>query len=138
MTTDKIRVVKRVEFPSAVIEFWENGIVYFQLTEDYEIDVEDSRNHANTMLENRPVGFKKYLVLVDSGDKTSITKEAREESEKSEAHALTQAMAVVSHNLPQRIIVNFIFRFFKKKGMPVKLFTTKEKAIEWLLSFERE
>ena len=138
MTTEKTRILKRVEFPSAVIEFWENGIVFFQLTNDYEIDVQDSKNHANAMLENPPEGFKKYLVLVDSGNKSTITKEAREESEKSEAHVLTQAMAVVSISLPQRIIVNFIFRFFRKRGMPVKLFTTKEKAIEWLLSFERE
>lgn len=138
MTTENIRVTKRVEFPSAVIEFWENGIVFIQITDEYEIDVDDSINHSNVMLQNPPVGFKKYLVLVDSGNKSTITKEAREESERSKAHELTQAMAVVSTSLSQRIIVNFIFRFFRKKGMPVKLFTTKEKAIEWLLGFERE
>ncbi|MFZ5552827.1 MAG: hypothetical protein ACOZCO_06910 [Bacteroidota bacterium] len=137
MTAEKITIIKTVEYPSAIIEFWDNGIVYFRLTDDYEIDVKDSINNSEAMLQNPPVGFKKYLVLVEPGKKTTITKEAREESERSKAHALTQAMAVVSGNLPQRIIVNFIFRFFRKKGMSVKLFSDRDKAIEWLLGFKR-
>jgi len=136
--SEKFRILKTVEFPTAHIEFWDNGIVYYKLADEVEIELQDSINHSEAILNNPPDGYKKYLILVVSGTKTTITKEAREYGENSPAHAITQAMAVVTDSLSQRIIINFIFLFFKRKNVSVKLFENKEKAIEWLLSFERE
>lgn len=46
------------------------------------------------------------------------------------------ADAFVIHSLPQKIIGNFYLQFHKP-AIPTKLFSTKEKAIEWLLSYKK-
>ena len=76
----------------------------------------------------------KFLILVESGETTSISKEAREFKSRPENNELAIASAVVVKSLAQRLLINFIIRLQKNKK--TKMFDNKHKAIEWLLSFK--
>ena len=79
-------------------------------------------------------GKIKFLILVESGETTSISKEAREFKSRPENNELAIASAVVVKSLAQRLLINFIIRLQKNKK--TKMFDNKHKAIEWLLSFK--
>jgi len=71
---------------------------------------------------------------VDPGKFTTITKEAREYSQRPESNSTTLANAVVVKSLAQRILINFMIAVIHQQTMKMKIFDSKEKAIEWLLS----
>ena len=71
---------------------------------------------------------------MDPGKFTSLTKEAREFSQKSESNEMTLATAVIIRSLAQRIVINFMITMMHHQTMKMKMFDSKEKAIAWLLS----
>lgn len=117
------------------IETWDNGIVYIKIEDGVEIQLEDSEIQYN-YLHDRYDGINKYLILVDPGQHTSITKEAREFSNKPEKNEMTKATAVVVKSLAHRLIINFIIKFIHQQTMKMRMFDDREKAIQWLLSFK--
>lgn len=90
------------------------------------IDLTEIRN-INLKLTNG----KPYVVLLDAGEYTSITTEAREISATENFSKNLIAKAFVISSIPQRIVGNFYIKV-NKPFASTKLFTSKEKAIEWL------
>ncbi len=131
---EKYSVVESHRQRISTIEIWDNGIVYIKIDDNGEIDLNDSVKQVN-YLRSKFDGVNKHLVLADVGTYTTISKEAREFSERPESNEITKATAVLTNSLAQRIIVNFIIRIIKKQPMKLRAFEKKEKAIEWLLSF---
>jgi hypothetical protein len=78
------------------------------------------------------------LVLVEPGRYTSISKEAREFSTLPESNNMTMASAVIVKSIAHRIIINFIINFIRQQNMKMRMFDDKNKAIEWLLSFNNK
>jgi hypothetical protein len=91
------------------------------------IDLTEIRNINRTLTKDKP-----YSILLDAGKFTSITAEAREISATEEFSKNLIAKAFVINSIPQRIVGNFYIKV-NKPFASTKLFTSKEKAIEWLI-----
>lgn len=126
------KITETIRLRVATIEFWDNGITNIRLDDNVEIALADSKEQYET-LKARYDGKTKYKILVEPGRYTSISKEAREFSTIPERNNMTAASAVVVHSLAHRILINFIINLTQKQNMRMRMFDSKEKAIEWLL-----
>jgi len=70
-------------------------------------------------------------LFVDPKNVRSITKEARDYYTTDEAMNLADAAAVLATSMISMLIATF-FLNFNKPPKPFKIFTSKEKAFEWL------
>lgn len=97
------------------------------------IDV-DLLSEAYQILDDFTEGkrLKKLLITAPSNN---ITKEARHfgEAEAQKRKNAIIAEAIVVHSLPQKMAINFYLNFIKGE-YPVRYFTDKSKASEWLSS----
>lgn len=118
---------------TSTIEFWDNGIIFVKIDDKSEVELSDSKAQYD-FLRSKFDGKNKHRVLVDPGKFTSLTKEAREFSQRPETNEMTLATAVVIRSLAQRIVINFMISVMHQQTMKMKMFDSKEKAIEWLLS----
>lgn len=76
---------------------------------------------------------KPYAVLVNPGLNTAISKEARELSACEEFAQDTIAKALLVHSVGHRVVAQFYIKI-NKPHIRTKIFTDREKAIEWLNS----
>ena len=100
-----------------------------KLIGDVEIDVHHVR--ADYKASQEITEGKKYLSLVLTSRGTSITGKAQKESMTKEKYKDVVAQAIVIHSFAQRILGNFMIKFIKYP-CPCKLFSTREKATQWL------
>jgi len=135
MVFEAYKIKESVRQRVATIDFWDNGLTNMRLDDNVEITLEDAEEQYEA-LRSRYDGKTKYRILVEFGRYTSISKEARDFSTVPERNAMTLANAVVVRSLAHRIIINFLISFIRKQNMRMKMFDSKEKAIEWLLSLE--
>jgi hypothetical protein len=117
------------------VEFWDNSIVYIKIKNHVNIELEDAQQQYQ-LLKSKYDGINKHLVLVETGNDTSLSKEAREFGSKPESNEMTTAMAVIVKSLAQRLIINFIIKFTHQQAMKMRMFDEKQKAINWLLTFK--
>ena len=92
---------------SSCIEFWDNGITFIKLKNNVEMTLGDSESHYN-YLKSKYDGVNKFRVLVDTGNDTTLTKEAREFSAIPEKNEMTIATAVIAKSIAHRILINFM------------------------------
>jgi len=118
---------------TSTVEFWDNGIIYIKIDDKSEVELSDSKAQYE-FLRSKFDGKNKHRVLVDPGKFTSLTREAREFSQRPESNEMTLATAVIIRSLAQRILINFMISVMHQQTMKMKMFDSKEKAIEWLLS----
>lgn len=131
--TNQYTVIRSHRARVSTVEFWSNGIIYIRIDDNAEIQLEDSQAQYKFLLE-RYNGVDKHRVLVEPGRYTSISKEAREFSQKPEVNAMTLATAVIVRSLAQRIVINFMISVIHQQTMKMRMFESKEKAIDWLLN----
>ncbi len=120
---------------TALIEFWDNGIIFIKIDDNVQVELEDSERQYN-FLRSKFNGVNKLRVLVEPGRFTSISNEAREFSAAPERNAMTIGSAVLVKSLAHRIVINFMINFIRKQSMKMRMFDSKEKAIEWLLELK--
>lgn len=118
------------------MDFWDNGIICIKLKPHVNIELEDIKEQR-LFLYGRYNGINKHLILVETNIHSTISKEAREFAAKPETHPVTKAVAVLVNSLANRIIINFIIKFSRKQTTKMKMFDSKQKAIDWLLSFKQ-
>jgi len=126
-------VLQSVRLRESTLEFWSNGIIYFKLDDNVEVQLSDSKAHYEFLKSNFD-GKTKFRVLVEPGRYTSISREAREFSSRPETNNMTGANAVIVKSLAHRIVINFLINFTRKQNMKMRMFDSKEKAVKWLLS----
>jgi hypothetical protein len=107
----------------------EEGIVENYFLGGEYIEVEDFRELRRENL--RLMNGKPYVVLVSADELTSFTKEAREFVASKEFAGITIAKALLIAGLGQRIIGNFYMKV-NKPHIKTKLFSDREKAVDWL------
>ncbi|HAA00756.1 MAG TPA: hypothetical protein DEP18_01545 [Flavobacteriales bacterium] len=107
----------------------EKGIVENYVLEDMHIEPEDLDLCKSDNL--ALMGDELYTVLVVSGSGSTISAEARKKVASPEYRMNTVAKAFLVENLAHRIIGNF-YMTFNKPAIPTRLFTDREKALEWL------
>jgi hypothetical protein len=127
-------VLESIRHRVSTIELWSNGITYIKMDDNAEMLLEDSLSQYNE-LKKRYDGKTKYKLLVEPGRYTTISAEAREFSTQKENNAMTAASAVVIKSLAHRLVINFVINFTQKQTMKMRMFESKDKAIEWLLTF---
>ena len=135
--TQKYLIVDSRRDRISSIEIWDNGIVFIRIDDNCEVSLQDSKDQQ-AFLKAKYDGQNKHLVLVEPGRYTSISKEAREFSTLPESNNMTMASAVIVKSIAHRIIINFIINFIRQQNMKMRMFDNKEKAIEWLLSFNKK
>lgn len=131
--TEQHSILDRHRDRVSTVEFWSNGIIYIQIDDKAEIELEDAKRQYEFLL-SKYNGKNKHRVLVDPGKFTTLSKEAREFSQRPESNAMTLATAVIARSLAQRIVINFMISIIHQQTMKMRMFETKEKAIQWLLT----
>ncbi|MDO9000497.1 MAG: hypothetical protein Q7W45_12080 [Bacteroidota bacterium] len=134
--TEKYLVIDYRRDRISEIELWDNGIIFIKIDDGAEIGLEDSKRQLD-FLKEKYDGINKFKVLVIPGRYSTLSKEAREFSTKPETNEMTLANAVVVQSLAHRIVLNFIISLTRQQNMKMRIFDDKNKAIDWLLSFEK-
>lgn len=127
--------LETIRLRNSTVDFWDNGIIYIKIDDNSEITLADSAAQ-HRLLKEKYDGKKRHKILVEPGRYTTITPEAREFSGRPDSNNMTIASAVIVKSLAHRIVINFMINFTQKQNMRMRMFETKEKAIEWLLSFD--
>ena len=109
----------------------EKGIVENIVNQGEHLETEDIKEFIQ--LSNALSKGNKHCILVTSGHLTTISKEAMRASAKLNESDGKLAMALMVEFVGQRLIGNFYLAIMKPK-MKTKLFTNREKALEWLRS----
>jgi hypothetical protein len=107
----------------------EPGIIEDNILTGQHIDVEDIHQirEANLKLS----GGNQYVVLVSTGGLSTISKEAMQLISAKDYSDKVMAKALLIENLGHRLVGNFYLRVIKP-AMKTKIFTDREKALEWL------
>lgn len=127
-----VGVVELREIEEATITLRSDGIVHVRFNEGVEIVPELQDRLMTIYLDicrgnERPFMFSAFEYV-------TVTKEARHNAIVLEVIYPGNATAVVAHNMAYRLIANFYLQVNKPKK-PYKVFSTQEKAVEWLLTF---
>jgi hypothetical protein len=135
MTRENYSILETQQVELFTIEFWDNGIVHVTVPGDTIVDAKHIKAQYE-FLKSRYDQKNKFIILVESGHDSTLTKEAREFSSLPETNAMTFATAVVVKSLAERLIINFIINITSRQAMKIRLFDNKENAAKWLLSLK--
>lgn len=107
----------------------EEGIVENVVKPGAVMDMEDilKLKTLNSSITNG----RRYCILVTAGYLSTITKEARELSASAEFSVSTIAKALLVSSSGQRMVGNFYLQV-NKPSIKTKLFSDREKALNWL------
>ncbi|WP_041329818.1 STAS/SEC14 domain-containing protein [Saprospira grandis] len=125
---------------SGQFEFWieERNILIIRLVDKdggKEIGPEDARHSLMVQERLYKEQGQKLLILGNLGELSKINKAAREFAKSNEGQAINQytlAYALIASNRLNRMMGNMFGRIFRR-SYPIKMFTSEEKAINWLL-----
>jgi hypothetical protein len=109
----------------------ENRILRIKIIEGAEIELSDAlQNFEATKLLTKN---DRYLILVDGRVSLSISREARAfAAESKNDDSIASAMIITS--TANKLIGNFYINV-NKPSIPTRIFSSEEKAIEWLSGF---
>lgn len=110
----------------------EFGILHVKMLGGVIMDKEDAADNflvARTLTKN-----KKVLKLIDSRSIYGINKGGRDFIEKQSKSRPDIAKAILVSTLLQKYLMSFFYNL-ETPLYPVKIFTSKKKAMEWLKSF---
>jgi hypothetical protein len=77
------------------------------------------------------------LIYISTNGFVNLNDEAKKYSASDEAIEYSSAYAIFIDSLPKKLVFNFVINIFKPK-IPVKSFTIKENAFEWLLGLQND
>lgn len=126
MTLSEENIIQGKKHISKLLE---PGIIENAIQEGVHIedtDVLEIKHHNLSLTKG-----KRYTVLVSSGYLSSISKEARELTASKEFAMNTVAKAIIVDTTGHQLIGNFYLNV-NKPHIKTKLFTNREKALNWL------
>jgi hypothetical protein len=124
--------MKTIQTKVATFSYHPNErLLHMTILEGAEIELENAiENYEAAYTLTRAT---KHLLLVDAKANVYISKEARAYSAELKPNSPI-AMAIIVTSTANRLIGNFYINFNKPK-VPTKLFSTEEKALEWLKDY---
>lgn len=131
------KIIAHYILRTSEIIFFEGNFVWVKIKDEVEIQYEDSEEQFQ-LFKKHYTPNDRFVVLIEPGRYTSITKEAREIGLRKESNEMSIAIAVIIHSLAQRLIINFQSKFVSKTKTQMRAFDTKEEAMTWLKSFKKE
>jgi hypothetical protein len=120
------------ETKGAKLWLGEDGIFRSRTNSESEITVELAREHLE--IHTKLTRGKKTPVLTDIREIKSITRAARVHLSGEEADKVHSALAILTGSQVSKVIGNFFLGLNRPK-FPTKMFTSEEKAVEWLKGF---
>lgn len=117
------------ETKTAKIWEWDKGILICEVKQDANIVLEDAIEQIAIATEL--TALMEWAMLVDVRLVNSVTKEARVYYSDESVVKGRCAIAMLVDSYFSKMISNF-FITYSKPAYPIKLFTSKTKAIEWL------
>jgi predicted DNA binding protein len=134
---DSFSILKK----ETVIDLSFAKLFYYQ-----EIDLLEVEYQENTLIDRKEAlmvinasrvfnnGANKYTMITATKEFFNMTPEARATfAEEMKTGFKTEKMALYVNSLAYRIMANFFIRF-DKPPIPTRLFSNRDKAIDWLLS----
>lgn len=112
----------------------ENGILYADI-QSTTIDLAMAKSHME-LIQHQAGHLFQIPGVVDSTCVKPISKEVRDYFAKHETSAQTSAAAVILKSTLTRIAGNLFMQFNKPK-YPMKFFTDRAKAVEWIREITR-
>ena len=130
---DSLKYLEKIELKTAVVLLRSDGIICIRVRDDAEVELEDS---LETFEAVKMLGKGvKMPVLVLTGEGGAVSEESKRFSASKQAGEPTLAEAIVVRNFAHKLIVNFLIKFYRP-GRPMRMFTNKEEAVEWLRSYQ--
>jgi hypothetical protein len=121
--------MKKIELDKLTIELIASNIIFISLKEGVTIeDYDVAEVKKNNLKLTKGLD---YAAILETGNYTSITKEARELMASSEMEVSRKATAFIITSLAQKLIGNFYLRVNKPNSL-TKIFSEKENAIKWI------
>lgn len=131
------KIIAHYVLRTSEIVFFEGNFVWIKIKDEVEIQYEDSEEQFQLFKKHHSPG-NRYLVLIEPGRYTSISKEAREVGMRKEANEMSTAIAVIIHSLAQRLIINFQSKFVSKAKTQMRAFDSKDEGLMWLKNFKSQ
>lgn len=125
--------MKKIELDKSIVELTKEGIMCIHIKADSDIELKDAVLIVEAM--GKLGNQKKYPVLIDAGEFSSVDKETRIFAASIESNIYTLADAVAYCNLAQQLMAQFYLKY-NKPTVPTKVFADKEEAITWLKTFK--
>lgn len=114
-----------------MVQKFVDGIVYATFNDKVIIDLDAARECVEQR--KKLTDFNSAAILIDAKNIKNLTKEARQYLGSEEGYRLLSAAAVISESHVSNFIANFFIKVnLSQASVPVKLFSKKSKAIEWL------
>jgi hypothetical protein len=129
------KIVKTLKLSFADITLDESGIIRVNYLSGSVIDVSEKKELFNAYQEI--TNDVKSLFIFKAQNNVNFTKEAKKYSIRVEPLQPFMAIAVVADNLAYQILADFYFKIYKPK-VAYKVVKSEEKAIEWLLSYQKD
>jgi hypothetical protein len=125
--------MRTIELKAAFVSLTSERIMHVHIKGGVELDLGDAIQVVEAIgtLGNR----KKYPVLIDCEEYSSVGKEARIFSASKEANIYTSADAVAYHSLAHKLFANFYINH-NKPEIPTRVFADNATAITWLKTFQ--
>ncbi|MBD3637098.1 MAG: hypothetical protein HUJ25_07095 [Crocinitomicaceae bacterium] len=122
-------MIQEIKTSSATIRLISPGIIENIIRDNSVLDILEIKE-IKAANEEMAEG-KKYVLLINSGQYTSITKEGMELSASETFQRNTIAKALLVNSLGHRIVGNFYIKF-NKPFIVTQIFSDRDKAISWL------
>lgn len=122
-------------FKNITMRLYDNGIMNVIFADNGYIDLRDITEVMNWM-EGVAHG-RMFVNLMEGAYNTDLAPEVREFSASSNQNKYTIADAMIISSDAHKLVSNFYIKF-NKPVKPTKIFTDRNKAIEWLLEEQRK
>lgn len=132
MKTQKVEIVKEYHFEESSVNFRSDGLVCVHIKTSNDVEIKHVVEIVSA-LEKFGNG-KKFPLLITTQKYTLPSPEARTYIATAESDPFASAEAYVIQSFSQKLVGN-IYISFNKPARPTRIFTSEEKAIEWLKSF---
>jgi hypothetical protein len=121
-------------FETEVDRQWlgEDGILYVEILPNAEMTLANAQQSTETF--KQVTGGKKRPLLIDISRQKSMSREAREHKAGKAVENDVLALALVMTSPVGKVLGNLYYSL-SKPSFPVRLFTSKNEAVEWLKSF---
>ncbi len=124
--------MKKVELEKLTIELIAENIILITLKDHVSIEEEDIlavKNHNLKLTEG-----KEYAIILETGDFTDVSQEARVAMASDKVEANRMATALIIDKFAQKLIGNFFLRVNKPK-VPTKIFSNQKDGLTWVKRF---
>ena len=110
----------------------EEGILHLKIIKDANITLENIKENYSSF--KQLLGNNRVLLLIDSRVKYKFSKEARAYTASKQGNLNRIATAFLINSFSGRLRANF-YIWFNSPIVPTRIFTSEEKALNWLKSF---